>query len=576
MQVSKAAVLKLNWPSRKCSEMVEVSQTIGRAKTVLVAHSQKAVISAIVVRRIDRAAKRRLRFGGAVTFSDPVRRHMRRILLPIVDNIVGQLGLPEKCFEISGVNLGAASALSVGISISGLSADLPAFIAMLSEALQIPVSNDFVATGHIASVAGDISAVKGIPAKVEAAGNDASVKCFIYPNLEKDGSLKALSPNRRSLSIDAIIAAKKSIRTCAVRDIGQLAGQVFTEESIILASLKEGFFGISMIEDHLHNPVMDVVTFLTSNNQKRFWDVLDRHFLQGDCEKGKKLLDAFVQFYLAKQMYPRGFGARLFQLIRSLPTIARKQIDFAIIEKRLCSRLHGLAREEKDYDDIPLLIDAVYGRNIDETCPFDTQSGIKVSNYENIVFDTVVSQINEQALARKFGAIDLARASFRLEKSRVKSYAALINIIQEYYIHLQRHAGSSPEKPNMSDVRSDAIKLLQRTFYDKGGDKAAFIQARDCTQGGLRSILDMLTEQYKAEKQDAYINRVFKDAIADMDWEERIRCMRSIMKKIGPSLPEELKDQPPERFARDDETIGTIIQTYVRCSDKFNQVLSRM
>jgi len=474
------------------------------------------------------------------------------------------------------MNLGAASAMDVSINVSGMSADVPLFVAMLSEALQVPVGNDLVATGHIASVEGDISAVKGIPAKVEAAGKDASVKRFIYPDLEKDGSLKALSPNRRSLSIDAIIAAKGSIRTCAVSDIGQLVRQVFTDEGIVLAGLKEGFYGISMIEDHLHSPIVEVVTFLTSDNQKRFWDVLDRHFLLEHCEKGKKLLDAFVRFFLARQMYPRGFGARLFQLIHSLPTITRRQLDFPIIEKKLCSQLHGLTREEEDYDDIPFLIDAVYGRNIYETSPFEIQSQTRISDYENIVFDAVVSRINEQALAHKFGAIDSARATFRLVKSRVTSYAAFINIIEAYYIHLQRHVGSSPEKPDVSDARSEAITLLQKAFYDKGGDKAAFVQARYCTQGGIRSILDMLTERYKAEKQNAYVNRVFKDAIANMNWEERVKCVRSIMEKIGPSLPEELRSQPPERFARDEETIGTIIQTYVKWSDKFNQVISRM
>jgi hypothetical protein len=128
----------------------------------------------------------------------------------------------------------------------------------------------------------------------------------------------------------------------------------------------------------------------------------------------------------------------------------------------------------------------------------------------------------------------------------------------------------------MSEARCEAIKLLERTFRDKGGDKAVFVRARDCTQGGIRSILDLITEQYKAQKQDAYIKRVFKDAIADMDWEERIKCIRAVIKEVGRFLPEELKNQPPERFARDDETIETIIRTYVRCSDKFNQSLSRM
>ncbi len=92
----------------------------------------------------------------------------------------------------------------------------------------------------------------------------------------------------------------------------------------------------------------------------------------------------------------------------------------------------------------------------------------------------------------------------------------------------------------------------------------------------MRAILDLVTEQYKAEKQEAYIHMIFTDAIAGMDWDERIKCVRAMMNRIGPYLPEELQDQPPERFARNDETIETIVRTYVRNNDRISQLLAHM
>jgi len=555
--------------------MAENKQVIGRAKTALVFQddNQRAVISVIIVRRRE-SGRRRLCFVGTVKFSKSVKNHIKKVILPIVDCILRQLDLPELNFEISAVNLGAASALDIGVNVSGFSADVTVFVAMLSAALQMPLVNDFAATGHIASVEGDISAVKGIPAKVEAAKNNGSIKRFICPDLEKDESLKVLSPNQRNLSIDAIMAARESIHTHVVSDIGELTRQVFTEESIIQASLKEGFFGISMILDRFNNPCRDVVNFLTCNNLKRFWNIM-YYFFNKEPEKGNELLRNFVQFFLLKEVYPRRFGARLSQLMNSLSSVARNRIDLPVLDRGLCNKLISFAGDG-DYGDTRILLNTIDGKNIEDTSPVNTQPEFKLSDSEYTVFDNIVSLISEQALAQKFRAIDSARACFILESLRIKSYEELINILQAYYIHLQRYVGSSPEVPDMGEARSETIKLLGRTFYNKGGDKAAFVQARDGTQGGIRSILDMLTEQYKADKQDAYINRVYKDAIADMDWEKRIKCIQAIMKKIGPSLPEELKNQPPERFARNDETIGTIIETYVRCSDKFNQVLSRM
>lgn len=587
--------------------MDERPQVIGRAKMLLVSGSGKAVISQIVVRRIkQQAGGKRLRFGGNVKFSEPLQEHMENIILPIIDRIVDKLGLDRKNFEISALNLGAASARDVGIDVSGMSADLPIILAMLSSALQIPISSDFVATGHIASADGDISAVEGIPAKVEAAQNDGAIKIFLYPDIENDESLKVLSPNQMDSSREAITAARDHLRTKSVKDIGPLVRLVFTEESIVLASLKEGFFDISMIPDKFNNPIQDVISFLACN-QERFWKVM-YYLFNEEPEKGKVLLWAFAQFYIDRSEYPRGFGAALLQLMRSLSSVTRCRIDLPILDMNLGNKLI-LHAKESDYDDRRMLLNTIDGKNIKDACPVNTQPESKLpalaggesgkslsasspvlptppeitnsyafqlSDSDCTVFNTVVSLINEQALARKFRAIDSARACFFLESLKVKSYEELVNILQAYYLHLQRHAGSRPEKPDVSEARCEAIKLLESTFRDQGGDKAAFVQARDCTQGGIRSILDMVTEQYKAQKQEAYINRVFKDAIADMEWQDRVKCMQAVIKEVGRFLPEELKNQPPERFARSDDTIETIIRTYVRCSDKFNQSLSRM
>jgi len=557
--------------------MGESMQVVGRANTVFVFSSKKAAITVIVVRVIKQpAGGKRLCFCGSVKFSISVKKHIRDIILPIIDRIVDTLGLARQNFEISAVNLGAASAQGVGVTVSGFSADLPIILAILSATLQITISNDFVSTGHIASVDGDISAVEAITEKVKAAQNDGAIKEFIYGDIEKDKSFGELSPNQRDRSIEAIMAARDSLRARAVSNIVQLVRLVFTEESIVIASLREGFFDFSQATGQFNDYVKGVVGFLTCNNKKRFWDILDYYLLSGHCEKAGQLLVAFGQFYIRGRKYPKGFGARLFQLFRSIPPAVRTlKIDFPIMDQGLCNELITLAGND-DYNDIPLLLDAVHGRNMVVTGPINIQPKIKASGFDGIVFDTIVSQINEQALARKFGTIDSARACFILESIKVKSYEELIDILQAYYTHLRRYIGFSPEKPDISEVRSEAIKLLERTFYNKGGDKIAFAWARDGTEGGIRTILDRCTEQYKADKQDAYVNRVFKDAISDMNFCQRIECMQAIINEVGRFLPEEIKNQPPERFARSDETIEMVIRTYVTCSNKFNKSLNSM
>ena len=561
--------------------MTSEAQTIGRAKTVLVfgrSSNQKGVISAVVARRTNLPGKRRLQFSGTVKFSKSVMNHTRRTILPIIDRILAELELERKDFEISAVNIGVASSLDVGVNISGFSADTAVFLAMLSEALQMPLPDDFVSTGHIASVEGDISAVKAIPSKVEAARTDSGIRRFIYPDLEKDRSLSVLSPNERARSIDAIMAARDSIRVKAVGGLGMLIREVLAEESVVLASLKEGFFDLSRSQDNHSNPVSDVVSYLADNNEKRFWNISQRYLLAGECEKGKELLRAFARFFITRRTYPSAVGTRLFQLVCSLPpSVKRLKMDFPIMDTGLCIKLSQFAAEA-DHLDVLRLFDSAHGKNMvhkTEACLVSEPSGDDASDSDCLAFDTVVSQINEQTIAQEIGVpIDSARSSYILAASTVETYEQFIDTLQAFFIHLQRYIASTPaEAPDMNQARSETLVLLERAFYGRGGDQAAFARARDGIQGGMRSILDTLTEQYKAEKQAAYIQRIFKDAIAVMEWDQRVKFMRGAMKRLGSFLPPELKNMPPERFVGSYETI---VRAYVESLDKVNQLLRTM
>lgn len=554
------------------------TKVIGRANTALVFghdNNQKAVISAIVVRRAGRADSERLRYTGAVKFFDTVMEHIQDTILPIIDRILEDLGLPQVNFEISAVNLGAASTLDVGINISGFSADAAVFLAMLSEGLQVPLTDDFVATGHIASLEGDIAAVRAIPAKLEAAKADDAVRRFIYPDLEKDKSLEVLSPKEGDRSIAAIMAARDSIRTKAVGGVGELVREVFADEDVILASLKEGFFEISGTLDKSSNPVSDAVHFLADNNERRFWNVLEQHFLQGECEKGNGLLAAYAQFFVARQSYPADLGVGLYQLVCSLPPALRRlKIKFPILDTGMCIELSQFATRS-DHGDVLKLFDAAHTRNMwQRTKPYPSTEPTETEtpDFDCIVFDAVTSQINEQALAHEFGIpIDSARGAYVLDSSTIISYDEFMDTLEAFYIHVLRYVSSGTEQSlDVAKARPETIALLERAFHGKGGAEAAFARARDGIQGGMRSILDGFTEQYKAEKQVAYVQRVFKDAIASMDWDARVRFMSGAMKRLGPFLPSELRNEPPERFVRSYEAI---VRAYVESIDGVGRLL---
>ena len=139
----------------------------GRANMVLVfdyGEDSTAVITSLGARICEHDHKERIRFTGTVTFSEKTAKHILEMILPVADSIFNSLDLPEKCFEISAVNIGAASVNDIGLNISGFSADVSMLLAILSAVLQIPVSGSLVSTGHIASPDGQITIGKNLPA----------------------------------------------------------------------------------------------------------------------------------------------------------------------------------------------------------------------------------------------------------------------------------------------------------------------------------------------------------------------------------------------------------------------------
>jgi len=339
--------------------------SIGRVRTVLVfaeGSNAKAVISSVIAHAYDNTDDERVSFVGPVTFDESTISHVRDILIPIIDSILDSLRLTKKSFEISVVNPGAVSVSDLGVEITGFSADVPMLLAMLSAALNMAISNDVVSTGHVASSDGDIAAVKAIPAKISAASDDRTICCFIYPALDKDRSLTVLSPVEKENTEVAVIGAKGRLKMTAVNDIADLAQAVFTDEAIVPSSLREGFFAVDCSDQPGGNPISTAVRFLVENNESRFWIVLERYFHAGETERAKRLLLAYSQFHIRIKQYPKEFGRKLIQLLRSLPPGTRKnRIDFPVLPTLECVNLTQFATKS-DAGDIGLLYDAQKAR----------------------------------------------------------------------------------------------------------------------------------------------------------------------------------------------------------------------
>ena len=554
----------------------------GRARTVLVfgeGDTATAVVSTMLARVRRNLDGSRLLFTGPSVFEANVIAHLAETVLPAVDGIVDQVTTTRgrtrkpKSFEVSLVNLGAASGGDVGLSVSGFSADVPILLAMLSAALNIPLRQDIVTTGHVASPDGDIRTVRNIPAKLAAAVDDCGITEFVHPSVDADASMHSLSPTERDRIKVAVINAKDSVRVGTVTDVGQLLRRVVTEESLVLGSLRSSFFESNGLLGSPSTLIEQAASYIAQGNDKRFWLALETHLLGGNGDLAGRLFLERIRYQVRRKRYPDGLGRTLYQLIQSLPPATRRiETLFPLVPKKQCLRVCRFAGEQH-YEDVQCLMNAALGKVAGKT----TEPGIGGKASAQAVDDAtaaveaVLTEIDADVLAKEIGLpIDSARARYVMGELLVDSNDEFHDAASAFYLALLRHAGVVPASTADHAVADEALALLERAFASKGGVGAARAEARDGINGGMRFVLDVMTEQYKLEQQSKHVASVLQEALDPLNWNERVAFIRALLDRLGHHLPADLRSQPPERFARH---YDIIVKTYVQSLDRVKQLL---
>jgi hypothetical protein len=548
---------------------------IGKARTVLVFgrdQAAKAIVSSVVARARP-GGRKRLVMRGQVTFDNPIFDHLSRNVLGVVDRIGQLLGVKRRSLEIEVVTPGVASMFELPVSISGFSADAPVFLALMSASLGMPVRQDVVTTGHIGSGDGELRPVKHIPAKLAAAAAEQNIHSFAYPSMDPDCSVSTLAPEEKAAVEEAVTAAKDRLRVTPVANVGHLLQQAIDEESLLLGALRSGFFGKEELTGTCAGPFGHAVDLLVSDHARRFWQALQATLSSDDTDRARKLLLERCRFHLRRKEYPRGFGGNLLPLVRSLPTTARRRkATFPLIPLRDCFRLAQFA-SPLDHADAEVFLSAVSGKRLGRhTGQEEDSAAATQDDTASKTVEIVLSEIGAESLTEKIGLpIDSARAAYLVRDVVVESHEAFYDEIESFYLAMLRQsAGGSVTASDM--LAAEAHDLLSRAFADKGGVEAALAEALYGTSGGMRYILDVITERFRAEQQAKWVNQVLKTALDALDWNARVAFMKAFLARISPQLPAEIRSQPPERFARHYEVV---LQEYVKSLDHLNRVLQR-
>jgi hypothetical protein len=553
------------------AEITREAPYIGRANMVLLFGQRDeptAVISSVVVRVCAEVRGGRLRFLGPAAFDKKTAKHIADVVLPTADSILEALDLAQENFDISVVNIGAASINDIGLNISKFSADVPVLLAILSAVLEIPVPQDTVCTGHIASADGDIRMVTGIAAKLKAAIDTESISTFVHPALDQDSSMDSLSPMEKERAAAALSKAKGGIRAVSVRDVEEVLKAVFSDDRVVLSSLRKGFYKLSMSRFAQETPIGRAAQYLARKNAKRLWAALECQLLRGQNDDAEELLVALALFHIDRKIYPKALGYRLLKLVQSLPPQTRRlKIAFPLLPISQCIKLSQFA-QESEHEDVLLLFKATSGQIARQS--LRTAEGPGPTGGTELEGDSerarmVLSEIDRDALTSISIPIDLARATYGIDSVTINSYDEFIDTITSFHVHLMRYNRSVSEPLDLHDAGAEAFALLERAFATKGGFQGALSEATNAINGGLRLVLDVITEQFKREEQEKQVNQVLKSALDPLDWKGKVALIKAFLKRLEPHLPPEIISQPPERFAGHYEIIA---RGYVQSMDQ--------
>ena len=120
---------------------------------------------------------------------------------------------------------------------------------------------------------------------------------------------------------------------------------------------------------------------------------------------------------------------------------------------------------------------------------------------------SLLAALDERTIAQRVAILhDEARMRFPLRANTVPSWDQFSELIGDYYNHHFTSCVSNGGGLSRSEATGRAKEILEREYRRQNGDiVSAYNDAHDGTNGGLRLVLDKITEGLKAESVERYM-----------------------------------------------------------------------
>jgi len=189
--------------------------------------------------------------------------------------------------------------------------------------------------------------------------------------------------------------------------------------------------------------------------------------------------------------------------------------------------------------------------------------------------NTVLAALDEREIARRVARPhDEARMRYPLRRNTVDSFDEFVEGIGDYYAyHLAACLGNGG-RLSREEASGRAKELLDHEYRRRQGDiLSAFNDAHDGLNGGMRGVLDAITDGLKFESMERYIRGVFDRHIAPNSWEAKVEIIRQFIRVCGAHMASSFRADQPERYA---QNYQDLISSYINGLRETSSIFRRL
>ncbi len=187
---------------------------------------------------------------------------------------------------------------------------------------------------------------------------------------------------------------------------------------------------------------------------------------------------------------------------------------------------------------------------------------------------SILNKLDERSIAKNIGIPhDEARMNYQLSSNTVSDIDEFREIIGDYYNYHFTTCVSHGGTLTSIEAQGRAKEILENIDRNRVGNfVGVYNDANEGTNGGLRTILDRISNQLKAESIERYIRGVFDDEVKSNSWDDKVEIIKQFMSHCGPDISQSLDVSKPERYA---SNYNDLIRAYVESLRKTSSIFRR-